>query len=115
LDGDILTDWTGISSCESPPWNPVIDLQSLNHKEFVKHAEQVIRPLNPEGHPPPGVNAPSMRVLIDRLELAKKNDLASYASGSQVGGCERTKEGQRSKLLSFSRLGVKIKVRDTVL
>jgi hypothetical protein len=59
----------------------VSDLNSLNHEEFVKQAQQVMTPFNPEGHPLPGVNAPSMKVLIDRLELAKNN-------GSQVGGRE---------------------------
>ena len=83
----------------SPPWNPVIDLNSLNHEEFVQQAQQVMTPFNPEGHPPPGVNAPSMKVLIDRLEFVKKNDRASYAS---VVKSVSMKEPKKVKELSFS-------------
>jgi len=38
-----------------PPFNPVVNLDELSHNEFVKKANKVITPLNPEGHPPPGV------------------------------------------------------------
>ena len=39
-----------------PPLNPVIDLDSLTHNEFVDQASKVIDEYNPEGHPPPGVS-----------------------------------------------------------
>jgi len=55
-------------------------------------------PFNPEGHPPPGVNAPSMKVLIDRLEFVKKNDRASYAS---VVKSVSKKEPKKVKEVSF--------------
>ena len=55
-------------------------------------------PFNPEGHPPPGVNAQSMKILIDRLELDKNNDRASFASVVKSVGL---KEPKKVKEVSF--------------
>ena len=49
-----------------PPFNPVVDLASLSHEQFVNRASRVITKLNPEGHPPPGVSSPTMMNLIDQ-------------------------------------------------
>ena len=54
-----------------PPFNPVVDLNILSHEQFVDRASAVITPLNPEGHPPPGVYSPTMKSLIDRLEVSR--------------------------------------------
>jgi hypothetical protein len=40
----------------------------------------VIIEFNPEGHPPPGVSSPTMKNLIDRLELSRNEDQPSYVS-----------------------------------
>jgi hypothetical protein len=73
--------------------------------------QQVITPYNPEGQPPPGVNAPSMKVLIDRLELAKKNDRASYAS---VVKSVSMKEPKKVKEVSFyPSLDLESRARET--
>ena len=61
------------------PFNPVVDLDSLSHEQFITRARRVITELNPEGHPPPGVSSPTMMNLIDRLEVSK-NEESSYAS-----------------------------------
>ena len=58
-----------------PPFNPVVNLDELSHKEFVEKANKMISPFNPEGHPPPGV-----KNLIDRLEMSRNKDSQSYAS-----------------------------------
>ena len=63
-----------------PPFNPVVDLNSLSHEQFVDRAGAVITPFNPEGHPPPGVYSPTMRSLIDRLEVSRMTNSQSYAS-----------------------------------
>ena len=42
------------------PFNPVVDLDSLSHEQFVTRASIVITKFNPEGHPPPGVSSPTM-------------------------------------------------------
>jgi hypothetical protein len=63
-----------------PPYNPVVNLDDLSHTEFVNRAKEVITPLNPEGHPPPGVYSPTMQNLIDRLEVSRMKDSQSYAS-----------------------------------
>ena len=63
-----------------PPFNPVVDLASLSHEQFVNRASRVITKLNPEGHPPPGVSSPTMMNLIDRLEISRNEDRPSYAS-----------------------------------
>jgi len=63
-----------------PPYHPVINLDDLSHTEFVNRAKEVITPLNPEGHPPPGVYSPTMQNLIDRLEVSRMKDSQSYAS-----------------------------------
>jgi hypothetical protein len=95
----------------SPPWNPVIDLNSLTHDEFVQQAQQVMTTFNTEGHPPPGVNAPSMKVFIDRLELAKQNDRASYAS---VLKSVSMKEPKKVKEVSFyPNLDMETRSRET--
>lgn len=63
-----------------PTFNPVIDLEALPHKEFVERAEQVMTPLNPEGHPLPDVLIPTMENLLDRLEISRFVGQESYAS-----------------------------------
>ena len=68
-----------------PPFNPVVDLDSLSHGDFVTRARRVITELNPEGHPPPGVSSPTMMNLIDRLEISKNEGRSSYASVLQNG------------------------------
>ena len=68
-----------------PPFNPVVDLDSLSHGEFVTRAQRVITELNPEGHPPPGVSSPTMANLIDRLEISKNEGRSTYASVLQNG------------------------------
>jgi hypothetical protein len=60
---------------KGPPFNPVIDLSALPHDEFVSRARQVITSGNPEGHPP-GLSSPTMKSLIDGLEVTKE----TYAS-----------------------------------
>jgi hypothetical protein len=61
-----------------PPFNPVVDLNTLSHEQFVERAGAVITPFNPEGHPPPGVYSPTMRSLIDRLEVSRMTNSQSY-------------------------------------
>ena len=63
-----------------PPFNPVVDLDSLSHEQFVDRAGAVITRFNPEGHPPPGAYSPTMRSLIDRLEVSRMTNSQSYAS-----------------------------------
>ena len=63
-----------------PPFNPLIDLDELSHEKFVDKASEVIIPFNPEGQPPPGVYSPTMKNLIDRLEISRNEDRPSYAS-----------------------------------
>jgi hypothetical protein len=58
-----------------PPFNPVIDLSTLSHDEFVSRARQVITTGNPQGHPP-GMLSPTMQSLNDGLEVTRE----SYAS-----------------------------------
>jgi len=61
--------------------------------------------LRAEGHPPPGVNAPSMKILIHRLELAKNDGRASSAS---------VKEPKKVKEVSFyPSLDMESKSRET--
>ena len=64
----------------SPPFNEVIDLDSLDEEEFVAHASKVMTEENPEGHPPPGAYAPTMKSLIERLDQASSKERTSYAS-----------------------------------
>lgn len=48
-------------------------MQSLNHEEFVEHAEQVITQFNPESHPPPGVTLQRLKNLpVDTEVLLKE-------------------------------------------
>jgi hypothetical protein len=68
-----------------PPFNPVVDLDSLSHEQFVTRASRVITKLNPEGHPPPGVSSPTMMNLIHRLEISRNESRSSYASVLQNG------------------------------
>ena len=70
---------------QGPPFHPVVDLDNLSHDQFVKRASRVITKLNPEGHPPPGVSAPSMMSLIERLEISRDEGRPSYASVLQNG------------------------------
>ena len=70
---DLLEDQEPVM--KGPPFNPVIDLSSLSHDEFVNHARQVITTGNPQGHPP-GMSSPTMQSLIDGLEVTRE----SYAS-----------------------------------
>jgi hypothetical protein len=63
-----------------PPYNPVVNLDALSHSQFVKKASEVITPANPDGHPPPGAYSPTMKNLIDRLEVSRTTDQQSYAS-----------------------------------
>ena len=78
-----------------PPFNPVVDLDSLSHEQFVTRARRVITELNPEGHPPPGVSSPTMMNLIDRLEISKNEGLSSYASVLKNGSPISSTELQR--------------------
>jgi hypothetical protein len=75
---DLICDQEPVLS--GPPFNPVVDLDSLSHDQFVTRANEVITSLNPEGHPPPGVYSPTMKNLIDRLEVSRMKDSQSYAS-----------------------------------
>ena len=70
---DLLEDQEPVM--KGPPFNPVIDLSSLFHDDFVNHARQVITTGNPQGHPP-GMSSPTMQSLIDGLEVTRE----SYAS-----------------------------------
>ena len=70
---DLLEDQEPVM--KGPPFNPVIDLSSLSHDEFVNHARQVITTGNPQGHPP-GMSSPTMQSLIDGLQVTRE----SYAS-----------------------------------
>ena len=70
---------------QGPPFNPVVDLDSLSHDQFVNRASRVITKLNPEGHPPPGVSSPTMMNLIERLEISRNEGRPSYASVLQNG------------------------------
>jgi hypothetical protein len=80
---DLICDQELIMS--GPPFNPVVDLDSLSHEQFVKRASRVITKYNPEGHPPPGVSSPTMMNLIDRLEISRNEGRSSYASVLQNG------------------------------
>jgi hypothetical protein len=82
-----------------PPFNPVVNIDELSYSEFVQKANEVITPLNPEGHPPPGVYSPTMRNLIDRLKVSRNNDLQSYASVVKNG----TPRSSPSSVQSYNR------------
>ena len=58
----------------------MVNLEELSHNEFVEKANEVITHWNPEGHPPPGIYSPTMKNLIDRLEVSRNEDTQSYAS-----------------------------------
>ena len=92
----------------TPPFNDVIDLDSLDEEEFVAHASKVLTEENPEGRPPPGAYAPTMKSLIARLDQASNAEQASYASVVQnkVG-----KEQKVSKSVIFAPLEMQQKVR----
>ena len=71
---DLLEDQEPVM--KGPPFNPVVDLTTLPHDEFITRAKEVTTPWNPEGHPPTGVSSPTMQRLIDGLEVTRE----SYAS-----------------------------------
>ena len=75
---DLICDQELVMS--GPPFNPVVNLDELSHTDFVNKANEVMTPFNPEGHPPPGVYSPTMRNLIDRLEVSRTKDPSTYAS-----------------------------------
>ena len=91
----------------SPPFNEVIDLDSLDEEEFVAHASKVMTEENPEGHPPPGAYAPTMKSLIERLDQASNKERTSYASVVQKIG----KEQKVTKSVNFAPLEMQQKVR----
>jgi len=71
---DLLEDQEPVM--KGPPFNQIIDLTRLSHEKFITKAKEVITPWNPEGHPPTGVSSPTMKSLIDGLEVTRE----SYAA-----------------------------------
>lgn len=62
----------------------VLNLHALSHDQLIQQASTVMTKENPEGRPPPGEHACTMKSLMNQLdlELAKKEEVVTYASAT---------------------------------
>ena len=97
------------------PFNDVIDLDSLDEEEFVAHASKVLTEENPEGRPPPGAYAPTMKSLIERLNQASNKEQASCASVVQKGVGKEPKVLKSVTIINFPVLWSEVKLMKLIL